>query len=202
MLLFINPSPERKACRINIQIHLMLLFIFLPSVRLHFQIEFKYISCYCLSPLKFFRILWMWYSNTSHVIVYPLRLRYSPGPLYSNTSHVIVYLGNKRGSLHRTETFKYISCYCLSNIKQSSGLSLSIQIHLMLLFILPPSRKERKKNNSNTSHVIVYHAVCFGQDPFSLHSNTSHVIVYQPFLTWPPTGTVIQIHLMLLFILV
>ena len=55
------------------------------------------------------------YSNTSHVIVYlnPYQQQIVQNR-YSNTSHVIVY--RKKGFLthHLSQTFKYISCYCLS----------------------------------------------------------------------------------------
>ena len=87
--------PAARACvvaALRIQIHLMLLFIEGERAGAEPGQPFKYISCYCLSNTPDSPTCCMWYSNTSHVIVYPAPLWYS-----------------------RQETeFKYISCYCLS----------------------------------------------------------------------------------------
>ena len=142
------------------------------------KIKFKYISCYCLSnphpatPLRPYiqihlMLLFIYqcrpplncfiHSNTSHVIVYPVsRICFTVPRWHSNTSHVIVYPS-------------------ATTINPSVK---TIQIHLMLLFILAGtfdtkrmtefkyiscyclSWRERATQsawqNSNTSHVIVY----------------------------------------------
>ena len=75
--------------------------------------------------------------------------------------------------------FKYISCYCLSD---------------------PRHYGSRQRDDSNTSHVIVYprsHGIPFRS---LRYSNTSHVIVYRFIPISTPCSTPIQIHLMLLFI--
>ena len=74
-------------------------------------------------------------SNTSHVILYPIRRRRICTVIYhSNTSHVILYLVDKE-IFKMYNIFKYISCYSLSD----SHCSLQ-HIH----------------RYSNTSHVILY----------------------------------------------
>ena len=143
---------------------------------------FKYISCYCLSMLRQLISRWGINSNTSHVIVYrqcrTLMHSWKPD---SNTSHVIVYLlsGDKGIALH---LFKYISCYCLSRVaprfcncyfdsntshvivyRERTGDRkevVTIQIHLMLLFIRSSFSAYWSCRDSNTSHVIVY-LYCF-----------------------------------------
>ena len=96
-------------------------------------------------------------SNTSHVIVYPVRTsRFIPSLRHSNTSHVIVYQWKmyQEGEVHLIQihlmllfilpglhpatlkgVFKYISCYCLSVRFRRKRPACVIQIHLMLLFI-------------------------------------------------------------------
>ena len=96
-------------------------------------------------------------SNTSHVIVYPITTSIlGCFPSNSNTSHVIVYLtplfqservmlfkyiscyclSEMADQYEQLNTFKYISCYCLSRtVLRSTGSWEAIQIHLMLLFI-------------------------------------------------------------------
>ena len=56
-------------------------------------IAFKYISCYSLSSLYIFSQMCLFYSNTSHVILYPsLQASQCCTRPHSNTSHVILYL--------------------------------------------------------------------------------------------------------------
>ena len=102
------------AAKYLIQIHLMLLFIYVKEKNFSKQAKFKYISCYCLSvPMLPFSCTYR-YSNTSHVIVYLDRHNtWLLSVQHSNTSHVIVY------------HFRALPCVGV----------LFIQIHLMLLFI-------------------------------------------------------------------
>ena len=122
--------PGRK-----IQIHLMLLFIYPPY--------FLKFSC----PN----------SNTSHVIVYlraPSRIRIS-----LEFKYISCYcLSHFTLSFRQPEVvFKYISCYCLSGSYRTLSPDPPIQIHLMLLFILPRQEiRASHRGDSNTSHVIVY----------------------------------------------
>ena len=82
--------------------------------------------------------------------------------------------------IHQILLFKYISCYCLSGANgEWKNLRISIQIHLMLLFIFVATSQEKE----------VYE-----------DSNTSHVIVYRISAAWLILVIHIQIHLMLLFI--
>ena len=161
-----------------IQIHLMLLFIYIGDFKTSEVQLFKYISCYCLSRTQMTRCMSAYHSNTSHVIVYPsIFIRSIASSADSNTSHVIVYLADKIAT-EQIFQFKYISCYCLSSGGSGSAGRKSIQIHLMLLFIQSPGKKGSGEKNSNTSHVIVYPLLA-----------SKYTRLY-----------FIQIHLMLLFI--
>ena len=162
----------------GIQIHLMLLFI---------TIGIKIF----LTPKN---------SNTSHVIVYLCGFDFLQSSVcHSNTSHVIVYLvpySRYTGSI----SFKYISCYCLSQLHRRKRNNAGIQIHLMLLFIKPLRGIHPRVAHSNTSHVIVYQLLLLSVKLFLQfkyiscyclshritarylsisYSNTSHVIVYR-----------------------
>ena len=133
MLLFIPGSRVQTLPFPCIQIHLMLLFILIPTNRAGSASV---------------------HSNTSHVIVY--RIRKSTASRWisnSNTSHVIVYRRRilleepqEAIQIHLMLLFiedvyfwknpiKYISCYCLSKTYTSG---------------------RTPGSNSNTSHVIVY----------------------------------------------
>ena len=99
--------------------------------------------------------------------------------LNSNTSHVIVYPEHAFRLRDCPEEFKYISCYCLSNILIG---------------------RYGQPEHSNTSHVIVYLTGQSGNAPLKINSNTSHVIVYHDPVRHYHASHSIQIHLMLLFI--
>ena len=162
-------------------------------------------------------------SNTSHVIVYrrrsiviiiiviiqihlmllfimPVRLPDSP-QAYSNTSHVIVYRGSLNLAGGSRCRFKYISCYCLSGTIAITGATTPIQIHLMLLFIgellLFLTHKSAFKYiscyclsyNHQTECMLLFlfkYISCYCLSVCSIQ-RTTH-------------DTIIQIHLMLLFI--
>ena len=65
-------------------------------------------------------------------------------------------------------------------IRNSDTISpITIQIHLMLLFILYFIPSRFLILHSNTSHVIVYPLYYRSQSLLYYHSNTSHVIVYR-----------------------
>ena len=93
MLLFIVQLIRHKVRKVEFKyISCYCLSLFLDPL-IHDFFEFKYISCYCLSLSAISVSFWRCDSNTSHVIVYP-----GPHPAKertqknSNTSHVIVYL--------------------------------------------------------------------------------------------------------------
>ena len=118
-----------------IQIHLMLFFIDILQaiykrrnlIQIHLMLFFIYMHNYCIDLL--------WYSNTSHVILYRTQAATAQMPLmYSNTSHVILYLLDC-GLTKILLIFKYISCYSLSASGIGANRRKRIQIHLMLFFI-------------------------------------------------------------------
>ena len=118
-----------------IQIHLMLLFILYHTPDRMSAAGFKYISCFCLSFL--FDVVVKWLQQFKYISCYCLSVIWDKPDKSendSNTSHVIVYRG--------------------TNIRE--GKRISIQIHLMLLFIKKMCVRDRSGCNSNTSHVIVY----------------------------------------------
>ena len=157
----------------------MLLFIQSSICTQYRRVGFKYISCYCLSrPSRT--------SNRRRIIQIHLML------LFIQQLALVSWL---------LSGFKYISCYCLSkenvlvpnpvNHSNTSHVivyrthrtpqraACDIQIHLMLLFILPRFGIAGKKLNSNTSHVIVYLRRIKLKGGIPDNSNTSHVIVYR-----------------------
>ena len=77
---------------LHISIHLMLLFIVSHNSLYFVQLQFQYISCYCLSPLLCCFYFSKIHFNTSHVTVY-LSNFFAPSCAYIhfNTSHVTVY---------------------------------------------------------------------------------------------------------------
>ena len=121
----------------------MLLFITNAFTFAVICFTFQYISCYCLSTfLCYFRFLQLHF-NTSHVTVYRLNQQdlYS-NEEYFNTSHVTVYpnadvpisatavisihlmllfINIGHGVYYGIYLFQYISCYCLSQIKEFSS---------------------------------------------------------------------------------
>ena len=117
-------------------------------------------------------------SNTSYVLVYQVAPQYcSLFFRYSNTSYVLVYRSDLFSS-NINSKFKYILCSYLSLSCRTGTLILTIQIHLMFLFIIIPSFL------SNQSHTFKY-ILCsclsqfiFWQDIKERHSNTSYVLVY------------------------
>ena len=135
MLLFIRRTCNTVLLLWIIQIHLMLLFICSLDLESQKIVEFKYISCYCLSSLPVSNHAGK--KRFKYISCYCLSLlmfQYDCMQPYSNTSHVIVY----QGSLTKMSLTK------------------NIQIHLMLLFIETSMPRFLRWNHSNTSHVIVY----------------------------------------------
>ena len=120
MLLFISlPLCWRKR-QPGIQIHLMLLFISGAIWRLALKTD----------------------SNTSHVIVY--RESADPDQRVSliQIHLMLLFINIPRRSVRQTQSFKYISCYCLSICRMVFRQKARIQIHLMLLFILERRAEE------------------------------------------------------------
>ena len=146
MLLFITAPTAVFPQRFPISIHLMLLFIKKPTEEQIKNLQFQYISCYCLSKSRTGTTSVLWISihlmllfilhhrrtrhkdlhfNTSHVTVYPsFSSSVSSGSSYFNTSHVTVYHFFSTLSC-ASSSFQYISCYCLS--------ILSISLHSVRL---------------------------------------------------------------------
>ena len=99
-------------------------------------IEFKYISCYSLSLIPLLRYCRPYYSNTSHVILYrATRADVNEGFAHSNTSHVILYPTvdmccrcNFRHSNTSHVILYHVTLFAIWKSK-------FIQIHLMLFFI-------------------------------------------------------------------
>ena len=146
MLLFIPGGVAPGERTETIQIHLMLLFIqfnlFCSHSLEHSNtshvivyhyfhplqselLEFKYISCYCLSKKIIQKYLQM------QIQIHLMLLFIRPERQVSG--------GDRR--------FKYISCYCLSESRAGRREVYQIQIHLMLLFIRlrEGSRRRRGK---------------------------------------------------------
>ena len=55
---------------------------------------------------------------------------------------------------------------------------MAIQIHLMFLFIQEARKMLDKGEDSNTSHVLIYHRCPLCKVGMPGHSNTSHVLIY------------------------
>ena len=118
-------------------------------------------------------------SNTSHVIVYHFR-----SPILPNVSsiqiHLMLLFICKVEDVRRSEiAFKYISCYCLSNKSDT---------------------KTQAQNQFKYISCYCLSAVTFVAVWQESYSNTSHVIVYLTSSSLSAPSTIIQIHLMLLFI--
>ena len=139
---------------------------------------FQYISCYCLSCVR-------WFCKTCKQISIHLML---------------LFIHSDQNFLPVSDSFQYISCYCLSlrphvtvrpvlyfntshvtvyQILTSFNSTFHhISIHLMLLFIM----------------------IAYKIDVLEAHFNTSHVTVYRKETTSRYRYRFISIHLMLLFI--
>ena len=141
-------------------------------------IEFKYISCYCLSQPQLQINLYYMDSNTSHVIVYHGRAHETV--IVDLFKYISCYCLSQLGGVVKNNfhKFKYISCYCLSSSCPAPGWHNPIQIHLMLLFI-------RISSFSHLVGIIQIHLMLLFIFNF--------VNAFSSFLN-------IQIHLMLLFI--
>ena len=118
-------------------------------------------------------------SNTSHVIVYPIR---DPCVLaLREFKYISCYcLSGLHEPERQCETeFKYISCYCLSWELDRKGIR-QLLFKYISCYCLSPFRRhsERVKAYSNTSHVIVYRRYPDPSSTTASYSNTSHVIVY------------------------
>ena len=118
----------------------------------------------------------------------------------SNTSHVNLYLlvGNKNYFCFDDSNTSHVNLY--HHPRSRLHLLLSIQIHLMLIFIAGIIDENIFNLDSNTSHVNLYHNGMEHDARRLLYANTAHVNLY-PESLWEVQGIVgIQIHLMLIFI--
>ena len=92
MFLFIYRRMTAYKEILKIQIHLMFLFIGCPYKYGATGPEFKYISCSYLSFLRTLQYQHVYYSNTSHVLIYRVvYVLFKTESMYSNTSHVLIY---------------------------------------------------------------------------------------------------------------
>ena len=119
----------------EIQIHLMLLFIRLKRISqcVNNNSNTSHVTLYPITFAYLFPTFWD--SNTSHVTLYHLQVcAYPMFSVNSNTSHVTLYRDWENDS-RQSLVFKYISCYSLSCVLWRVEWCWFIQIHLMLLFI-------------------------------------------------------------------
>ena len=138
----------------------MLLFISFASASIALVFLFQYISCYSLSICCQISTVVISRFNTSHVTLYHVYGRcFYRRSLSFNTSHVTLY--------HKPNS--------------SRAFSITVSIHLMLLFIAEFAEKYLESGSFNTSHVTLYRragsALPGGKESF----NTSHVTLYQEF---------------------
>ncbi len=120
----------------RIQIHLMLLFIYLMCRCTISGISFKYISCYCLSGFSKTR------PQTVQIQIHLMLL-------FISHTHNIVIL---------PPIFKYISCYCLSLPSHGQYITqANSNTSHVIVYQVGVMRESSQVGDSNTSHVIVYH---------------------------------------------
>ena len=136
MLLFIRFCWIVWLTHPGISIHLMLLFIPITGFLDGINIEFQYISCYCLSSSILLSI------SLTHISIHLMLLFIMSGPrlkfqLNFISIHLMllfIYIQPSQGIL--LYKFQYISCYCLSLWLVTVVSFVRISIHLMLLFIV------------------------------------------------------------------
>ena len=135
MLLFIRVCWIVWLTHPGFSIHLMLLFIPITGFLDGINIEFQYISCYCLSSSILLSI------SLTHISIHLMLLFIMSGPrlkfqLNFISIHLMllfIYIQPSQGIL--LYKFQYISCYCLSLWLVTVVSFVRISIHLMLLFI-------------------------------------------------------------------
>ena len=141
------------------------------------------------------------YFNTSHVVVYPLRLLLVLSiQLYFNTSHVVVYRF-PFSYLITPYPFQYISCCSLSSLTAVFSVFVVISIHLMLQFIIVQSCTTRNLYLISIHLMLQFILINMHQSRCNGNFNTSHVVVYPMQLPLLPGYHHISIHLMLQFII-
>ena len=119
-----------------------------------------------------------------------------------NTSHVTVYPGRiKQQHCNSSYFFQYISCYGLSQPRCTGGRD-RIQFQYISCYGLSKTLWlwYREKHHFNTSHVTVYRKTSVIDAIRYAHFNTSHVTVYLYRMTITIHDFFISIHLMLRFI--
>ena len=143
--------------RIDISIHLMLLFIYIQPSQGILLYKFQYISCYCLSlwlvtVVSFVRI-------SIHLMLLFISLAKSDWSLFALFQYISCYCLSGLPNNNRIRNgFQYISCYCLSICPVEHG---DISLHF------------------NTSHVTVYRYRFSRMITLVYYFNTSHVTVYR-----------------------
>ena len=115
MLLFISTLPCGMPLSFKIQIHLMLLFIFVYISATRHIFSFKYISCYYLSAFRIDCLPSNFNSNTSHVIIYRRRKKQRTADNHIQIHLMLLFINALLCLCCTFLTFKYISCYYLSN---------------------------------------------------------------------------------------
>ena len=173
-------SAERRngRNRCMISIHLMLLFIIEPLLRM------------CMYM----------YFNTSHVTVY-----HYPGFFCSalrKFQYISCYCLSQGNTVKEgaNKKFQYISCYCLSPSHWEWPPGVWISIHLMLLFINQDHHTFLQYQDFNTSHVTVYRirtVWVWKHNGISIHLMLLFITTSYLYIT---LQIIISIHLMLLFI--
>ena len=186
MLIFIRQSTQTAPVLLVIQIHLMLIFIHSwtstwmqwTSIQIHLMLIF-------IQPIPL--------ENVSHAIIqihlmlifiFKVTLISSIGCRHSNTSHVNLYLeAILFHILHKIHSnTSHVNLYLIA--LYSPAVTVSIQIHLMLIFIvLCTAWKKKVHLYSNTSHVNLYLSLKQFSGKTYMYSNTSHVNLYQNVLS-------------------
>ena len=96
---------------------------------------FKYISCSYLSYLRPMQSTELWYSNTSHVLIYRCYCKCFEQICVIQIHLMFLFITAELVEYVQNIIFKYISCSYLSRVVHIGILSCKIQIHLMFLFI-------------------------------------------------------------------
>ena len=144
---------------------------------------FKYISCYCLSVWQEIIVHISYNSNTSHVIVYRTgtpcpavqahiqihlmllfihRCNAHGGRCRLIQIHLMLLFIGQGSVFHGTaQSFKYISCYCLSIFRQHSGV-ISMGFKYISCYCLSHRRNRRPCSGFSFKYISCY---CLSQTP-------------------------------------
>ena len=134
----------------------MLLFIGGFEIEAADNMEFQYISCYCLSLQRRKEEGIVKYFNTSHVTVYLCLFKEYGIACFISIHLMLLFIFAFSKNPASLALFQYISCYCLSKSSRRVHIPNLISIHLMLLFIVFLHFHYCTYLHFNTSHVTVY----------------------------------------------